>query len=347
MNPLTMNWIKQGCALLLVGLIVGCSSQQPLSNYARTGDTVAVALAGTEQSNALVEILKKEDIAVTLTDSAGVVHPVKLRNLFRTYGDYTSGYMHRTHKRNVGSWYDSFIPAYMGQWIAVVDLVDPASGTAPTLAVGAATLGFSAPDQLNPTKDYPGYGWAWTNGNLSSVPLEILAGTGAPNPLNYQQPVSFSPIGSLEPLTQILVEPAGTPSGLIGGGTFTFIYTPDDFGAPLKAVPAGHDPYVQLSASYTDLGNGTRMLKVIVMNPAGFLVDDDLRSSLSAGEKTSRKSPFKSLRFSLVWDGVTQPNNVTDENWQNSIQLVAEQSGYININGEPVAALAPSMSKVH
>lgn len=347
MNPMVYEWIQRFWTVALLGLIVGCSSQQPLSNYARTGDTVAVAIAGTEQSNALVEILKKEEIAVTLTDSAGAVHPVKLRNLFRVYGDYSSGYMHRTHLQNGGPWYDSFVPVYMGQWMAVVDLVNPSTDAAPTLAVGAATLNFAAPTQLNPTADYPGYGWTWTNGNLSAVPIEILPGTGAPNPLNHQQPVNFSPIGALEPLTQILVEPSGTSTGLIGGGSFTFVYTPEDFGAPLKAVPAGHDPNVQLSSSYTDLGNGTRMLKVIIMNPSGFLSNNNLRGSTAYVDTHSRKSPLKSLRFNLVWDGITQTTNVTDANWQNAIQLVPEQSGYIDIDGNPMPQLTPVMAKTH
>jgi len=331
--------------MLLFALLGGCASQQPLSNYARTGDTVTVALGGSEESNALVEILKKEDISVTLTDSVGTMHPVSLRNLFRAYGDYTSGYMHRTHKSNVGPWYDSFVtPVYMGEWMAVVDLVDPVSGDAPALAEGTATLAFSSPAQLEQQHIY--YWWDWTNGDLASVPIEILAGTGAANPLNYQQPVSFSPVTALEPLTQIAVEPSGTPSGMIGGGIFAFIYNPDDFGAPLKAVPAGHDPYVQLSSLNTDLGDGTRMLKVIVMNPNGFITTNNLRGATSFNP-TSSESPFKSLRFSLVWDGVTEATNVTDANWQNAILLDASQSGYVDINGDPMPELTPSMAKVY
>lgn len=346
MYPLLRNWRPWLWTMLILALLSGCASQQSVSNYARTGDTVTVALGGSEESNALVEILKKTDIAVTLTDANGTVYPVKLRHLFRAYGDYASGYMNRTHKASVGPWYDSFIPVYMGQWIAVVDLVNPVDNAPPALAVGAATLNFSAPGKLNTWHDYTGYNWPWPNGDLSAVSLEILAGTGAPNPLNYQNPVSFAPVTALEPLTQILVEPKGTPSGTIGGGSFSFIYNPTDFGAPLKAVPAGHDPYVQLSSSYTDLGDGTTKLKVMIMNPAGFMQSNELRGYLSNGNKTSDRSPFKSLRFSLVWDGVMQATNVTDANWQNSIQLVSAQSGYIDINGEPMPALTPTMAKV-
>ncbi|MFN2310402.1 MAG: hypothetical protein ABR553_11980, partial [Gammaproteobacteria bacterium] len=65
------------------------------SNYARTGNTMAVAISGTEESNALVEVLKKDGIAVTLTDSAGAAHPVKLRTLFRVYADLSDPTAHR------------------------------------------------------------------------------------------------------------------------------------------------------------------------------------------------------------------------------------------------------------
>lgn len=346
MKPVIIERLKRSTAMLLLALTVGCSSQQPLSNYARTGDTVAVALGGTEQSNALVEILKKEDIDVRLTDSAGAVHSVKLRNLFRTYGDYTSGYIHRSNRAQGQGPSDVYVPPYMGQWIAVVDLIDPASGSAPALAVGAATLEFSAPTQLNSVHYYYGgeWNWTWTNGNLSSIPMEILPGTGSPNPLNNLQQVSYSPIAALEPLTQILVSPAGTPETLLGGGTFTFVYDPAEFGAPLKAVPSGHDPYVQISSSVTNLEDGNRLLKVIIMNPKGFLPDNELRGNAGPG---SHRSPYKSLRFSLVWDSVTQATNVTDANWQNAIQLVADQSGYIDLDGNAVSSISPFLAKVH
>ncbi|MFN2310403.1 MAG: hypothetical protein ABR553_11985, partial [Gammaproteobacteria bacterium] len=72
------------------------------------------------------------------------------------------------------------------------------------------------------------------------------------------------------------------------------------------------------------------MLKVIIMNPNGFLSDNKLREATAYSDTHSRMSPLKSLRFNLVWDGVTQATNVSDTDWQNAIQLVSEQSGYID-----------------
>lgn len=45
-----------------------CGSSQSVSSYARTGDTVFVSLGGSE-SHALVSVLKKESITITITDS--------------------------------------------------------------------------------------------------------------------------------------------------------------------------------------------------------------------------------------------------------------------------------------
>ena len=79
--------------------VFGCASQQPLSHYARSGDTVAVSLGGTD-SNALASVLKKENITVTLTDAANSVHPLKVRNVFRVYSDRTSRYDYRSPTSN-------------------------------------------------------------------------------------------------------------------------------------------------------------------------------------------------------------------------------------------------------
>jgi len=58
-----MKIINKLRIVVLSGLITaffsGCASMQSMSSYARTGDTVSIALGGTEESNALVEVLKK------------------------------------------------------------------------------------------------------------------------------------------------------------------------------------------------------------------------------------------------------------------------------------------------
>ncbi|VAW67481.1 hypothetical protein MNBD_GAMMA08-1351, partial [hydrothermal vent metagenome] len=81
---------------LIAALFAGCASMQSMSSYARTGDTITVAVGGTEESNVLVDVLKKEDIVITITDSSAASFPVKLKRLFRVYPDYSSRYIYHS-----------------------------------------------------------------------------------------------------------------------------------------------------------------------------------------------------------------------------------------------------------
>ncbi len=318
-------------------IAMGCASMQPLSNYARTGDTVAISLGGTD-SNALAPVLKKENITVTIKDAANSVYPVKVRNVFRVYSDPTSGYDYYAPLPNSGS-YDAYVPAHMGQWMAIIDLVDPTSGNPPALATGSATLSVASP-QLQNWVDYPGWGWTWTNGNLSSIPIQILPGTGSANPMNYQQPITFAPLGELEPRPQVEVSVSGTPSTLIGGGSFTFSYVTANFGTAQGQRPlvttTTPDPNVQLASNYVDQANGTTLITVLISNPHGFNVDNS-KTGLAVG-----RSMLRSLRFDIMWGNPA--TTINDTNWQQSLQLVSSQ--YYNLSGNPMAELSPVLTKV-
>ena len=133
MYLLKQNLYKVLLFSLAFVMLHGCSSMQSMSSYARTGDTVTISLGGTEESNALVEILKKEDIAVTIADSSSNTYPVTLRHLFRVYPDHSSSYVFDTKKINSGPSWSSFMPPLLGQWMATVDLVDPVTGLLPPL----------------------------------------------------------------------------------------------------------------------------------------------------------------------------------------------------------------------
>lgn len=326
-------------------LFSGCSSMQSLSSYARTGDTVTIALGGTEDSNALVEILKKEDINITITDSSLGTYPVKLRHLFRVYPDHSSTYIFNTKKAASGSSYDTYIPPLLGQWIAVVDLVDPVTSLSPPLSEGAATISVSSPAQINPSFLYTTLGsqWPWTNGNLASVAIEILPGVGTPNTLNRINSVNYDPVVDLEPLPQIIVSPSAAPVASIAGGSFKFVYNPADFSGGLIAVPANHDPNVQLTSNVTDLGDGTKQLEVILLNPKGFLNHSN-RTFPSATEKMAigEMSPLRSVRFNLVFKKSAIANN--EITWQNSIQMMG--GNYIDLQGFAVVDITPVMKKV-
>ena len=102
------NLYKFFAIMLSIAFFSGCTSMQSMSSYARTGDTVTIALAGTEDTNALVDILKKEDINITITDSASNTYPVKLRHLFRLYPDNSSRYIFDTKSEEGGGPYSAY-----------------------------------------------------------------------------------------------------------------------------------------------------------------------------------------------------------------------------------------------
>jgi len=328
--------------LLLLGYaaihFTGCASWQAMSSYARTGDTVTIALGSTDEGNALVEILKKEDISVSITDANSNTYPIKLRKLFRTYADNTSRFIVGTNQIDNALQYDweSYHAPLTGQWMAIIDLVDPDTGSLPLLAAGSATISVTSADQLIPFVPIGPYSFAWSDGNLSSIAIEILPGEGVINDLKMSA-ITFDPVTALEPLSQILVKPNGIPSVELAGGSFKFIYNATNFDFGVKAVPFSHDPNVQISSSVTDLENGTKQLHVLIMNPKGFKTDNLRGSQLGIGEK----SPFRSIRISLVWKGGA---TVTDANWQNFIQMAEGQ--YIDIAGNSVDEITPIMDKI-
>lgn len=323
---------------ILALLISGCSSMQPLPNYARTGDTILVSLGGTD-TNAKVPVLWKENMTATVTDAANSAYPVKVRNLFRVYSDPTSKY---SYSSSQGSYdWESWVSANMGVWLAVIDLSDPATGQYPPLATGSGKISISSPE-LEPWIDYSGFGWSWTNGNLGVIPIEILPGTGKPNPLNYMGPVSHYPLDSLEPAPQVEVR-ANVPAEfgtVIGGATFVFRYVTADFGTTAERRPrvttTAGDQNVQLASRHADQGDGTTLLTVLLGNPHGFNPDNS-GTGLAQG-----RSLLRSLRFDIMWRETDKIIN--DVNWQNSIQLVSAQ--FVDLDGNPLPGVMPMMAKV-
>jgi len=336
-----LHSLKKLISLVAIMFVLSsCASMQSLSSYARTGDTVMIALGGSEDSNALVDVLKKENILITITDSAGVTYPITLRKLFKLHADYGSDYIHRSNVVN-GYW-DMFVPALSGQWMGIVDLIDPVSSVPHVLSVGPAKIAVSSPSQLTQKHIYKTFGayYDYTNGDLASIDIEILPGQGKINTLNHVQEVGFHPMDMLEPSPQIMVSPSAAPSIYLGGGEFTFQYVQANFNSALTAVPAIHDPNIQITSNTKDQGDGTSLLTVTMLNPKGFKVT----SSRSMDVGVGNMSPFKSLKFSLSWTKLGTVAVVDDTNWQESIQML--NGHYIDLEGNVLSDITPVMNKV-
>lgn len=338
--------LKLLITISLVLIASGCTGFQPLSSYARTGDTVALALGGTDESNAQVSVLKKDNITVEITDSLNNTYPVKLRYLFRTYADYTSTYNYHLHAS--ASDFVEYSRVMSGQWVAIIDLVDPVTETNLPLSEGAATIHVTSPDLVDfaQSNSMSLSDPEWTNGNLQQISIEILPGSGSSNALNYLSTIGYDPMTKLEPLHQIEVAPvngsSGPYPGLIGGAEFVFTVNHPNFNNGIKVVPAVHDPGVQLSFKQTLVDANTSSLKVIVMNPIGFKPVNN-RDFFPDFFLKDGASIFRSLGFNLVWkNGI-----VDDSNWTNSIQLVSNK--YIDISGSDIATeyVTYSMNKVN
>lgn len=319
--------------LLLLGLLSGCASMQPLSNYARSGDTVAISLGGTD-TNALATVPQKADMVVTITDASGASYPVKVRRLFRLYSDPTSGFEFRNTAGGNGT-IDYYVEPHQGVWMAVLDLVYPDSDAPLPVVPGPASLSVASADILN-WYDPTTWGWPWTNGNLSDVPIEILPGQGKPNPLNYLQPMGRGPMASLEPNPQIQVDVAGTPSTRIGGGSFTLRVTGSNF----MVTTTTPDPNVQLASSKIPQDDGSTLIKVMLSNPNGFNVDNN-KASIARRWGGGGSSLLRSLRFNLVWGDPA----ITSANWPDYIQLV--DAYYVDLNGNRLPELSAQLNKVN
>jgi hypothetical protein len=279
-------------------------------------------------------MLHKADITVTITDAGGNTWPVTLRKLFRIYGDHTS-HLHHRQASAAFSW-DTYVASDQGMWMAIVDLTDPDTGIAPPLVVGNAKISVSAPGSLYDT--YPGY---YSNtGNLSNIPIEILAGTGALNPMNSTTGFPYQDVlGSMEPGPYVEVTFDGDPAVEVGGGSFTLRYVNSSFvnNDKPRVTTTTDDPNMHLAMHRIDQGDGTTLLKVMVSNPKGFQLTYN-RNGLSNG-----KSLLRSLRFGITW---MSPNAfVTDDNWQDTLQLVSAE--YIDVNGNPLPELTPVMTKLN
>ncbi|MBK6510101.1 MAG: hypothetical protein IPG64_12480 [Haliea sp.] len=231
-------------SLLILG---GCQSDITLSRAVRKGDTIVVSLGDAnpngEYSNVKSTLLREADISANVLDSGWVLSPVKVRHVFRVYGDPTA-----VNSKARGQ----------AQWMAVIDLVNPVNNTKPNLTIGQAAL------VLESTKF----------NERQIVKTEILAGSGTPHPfISQNEPVEFGidKMTLVKPAKQALVRVSGTlPQGVkLAGAEYQFdipaVHTLNMLSERMEAVapaklPASQQVYFEFKRTERQAPVGTDVL---------------------------------------------------------------------------------------
>jgi hypothetical protein len=279
-----MNKISVMAALLVAVAMAGCQSAATLSTAVRTGDTFILGLSGEPEAwvaNTTAEVIRVDDITATITDSDGNTSPVRVRSVFRVFGDPTA----------------NPLAANQGQWIAVIDLVDDSSVPL-DLSVGNATLNISSPKLAQPLV----------------VATTILAGTGSPHAL-FGQESNIEKLVFLAPERQALVSVAGEMNGmLLGAVQYQFFVDqepiPTWFGeqSAIGAIKLQGRRDIAYQSWVTPAPGGGTSLTVIMTAPDGVAEADlhHLDIALIAGVMSAADDPDSyfsgSLQEALFFD---------------------------------------------
>jgi len=269
MNRFSMAQVIVLLVLVSFG-ISGCIGFKPFPLAARPGDTISLALGGSPVHETTPgQQITKNDLSITIEqdkDGNGVIDtnetfPVKLRYLFRLYPDLTS----RAANFNIMN----KEPA--GEWIAIVNLSDPATGSSLALNQGPATL------KVNSAKLKNNY-YNMFEGNLQNIPIDILSGTGQSHTFNniVNGSNNFYNVNELQPLPQLNISLSGT--GNIAAASLDIDY--DETILPnenyIKVRPYLNDLNVILNQRIYD-DNGNWKMKIMLMTNDGSRLPEEMK----------------------------------------------------------------------
>ncbi len=186
-------------AVLLIALAAsGCVGVQSFPSSARAGDTVVLAIGSPDGMTAA-------NTSATYTPNGGTAVPLTIRSIFKLYPDKTSRAWVNSDATNIEN------QTGHGPWITMVAINLPG-----TLVEGTGVVSFvtSATYPPSPARDI----------NTAAIPLEILpasAGSGAPNPFNYEIAANLPVAGDLsqlEPKNRLVIKPdfTGLPATTYG-----------------------------------------------------------------------------------------------------------------------------------
>ncbi|MCB1689559.1 MAG: hypothetical protein KDI33_13785 [Halioglobus sp.] len=320
-----MSFSKVAGACILLFWLGGCVQTKTTPGYARAGDHVTIGLGGIVRNAGGDATLKPSDLTLTLTDALGTQFNLQPRFVFKTFGDYSAQMnIFSFNGVNASVGLVGMVP-YDGGWMVVVPLTPPADYDNPLpLAVGPATISVTSPKLIN-TKSA-------IEGDLSAVPIEIIAGT-SPEDIDFVRQ-----FGSYLTTQESFVVSPDDLTGIddVGGAFFTINYNDDTFfqaGLEPVVVPSNHNPYVQVNYNVLSNGDGTGKILVTLLNPAGF------KTVATAGPNSSYLSD---LTLRLNYFGVVADTNraIAKANFS----LDTFNSYYIGTDGSVLPGVTPVLT---
>jgi hypothetical protein len=305
----------------------GCVQTTPVPGVARAGDVIVVGLGGIARNSDGATTLKPSDLAITLTDSASTVHSLEPKYIFKAYPDYASFLNTAIQNDFIHSANLTGMVPYDGGWFVMARLMTVGTNDPITnLALGPATVAVNSPSsKLTNIND-------GSEGNLASLPLEIIAGSTPFNENYERQFIAYQHGGN-----SFVVQPDGLDQGtVVGGGFFVIDYIDDSVFAKNPAVvPSDHNPYVQLNYNVVPNGNGTGSIYVTLLNPAGFKDKATLTNPSTLDPKVS---PHSNLDFQLMYYGFTPAEAKAN------FSINTAESYYIGMDGATLGGVSPVMA---
>lgn len=256
LNRLTLSRLVLAAIALAIVCLSGCVQIASIPSYARSGDTVVLGLGGISRN---WNGQRPKNLQVTITDSAAHTYNLKLGVIFQAYPDYLSP----TNVMSLDGEDGVKLQPYDGGWFISAGLTD-SSGAPLPLALGSATLHITAD---NYTAAVDGQGQLFTQeGNLASIPLEILSGA----PSNTNATTQFGAYDNSG--TYFVVRPSSASTATLGGAYYVINYQSDSNFSTLKPMffPVSHNPFVKMDYKVQQNSDGSGTYYVYIYNPSGF-----------------------------------------------------------------------------
>ncbi len=326
------GWLRVICLTLSIAALQACVQWTPTPDYARAGNTIVIGVGGVHRNASSAAYIPPSAVTVSLTDSLGSLHQLKVESLFRAYPGYgansTAAAIH-----NGGSGLDT--EPYDGGWFVVASLVDSNDNPLSSIAVGPASVAVSSAQLTNTLAtgafDIP-------EGDLNDLGLEILEGTASYDSDYILSLQKFAPLPGLA-----LIRPNGLVGNeQIGAARYRFEFSGGNATAitagiangdyKLYAIPAHHNPFVQINSHLVDNGDGSGYLDIYVLNPYGFsaTTDANFRGALHQDLSVQVAAMAEACHGCL-------------QQWGASFTLNPVVSEYYDIDGNPLAGVTPML----